>query len=181
MPAGTWPVRWPGYNRKVAACTPAHAAPWALSSAHHLQHCTCTSGGLSHPLRLRAALPRHRLIPGGLVVSCIRLRFRSVSSQTPLLCLPPARTAQQTPLPSRVIQHTDANLFSALAPICRVYAWGFTHPGLSPVQPFPPPFFAGTTRLPAARHPSQYLPPCCAATLSLQRTGRSNIDLPPGT
>lgn len=57
---------WPGYNRKVAAClATAHMQEesWALSSCSPaslpLPRRPAPRGGLSHPLRLRPALPRH--------------------------------------------------------------------------------------------------------------------------
>lgn len=177
----------------------------ALSSAHQPSPASSATAAALHLGRLvppaatasACCCTPTPQIPGGLIGVLYSSSFPLSVSSTPLLCLPPARTTQQAPHPSPDQTHTDANLSQPITSsvclciiICSctpgAHSLTLQPPGLPPVQPSrllpgEPTFCAGTTRLPATRHPSRYLPPCCAALCPFQRTGRGNIDLPPGT
>lgn len=189
---------WPGYNRKVAACLCTRTCTRNLGPSAQLMLTsspTCTSGGLSHPLRLRPALPRHN--PWW--IWCLVFVFVSVlrffnSSSLPSSC--------ENNSPRLLITDLSRPITSSVWPCYYhrvVYARRFSHspalppiahrhthpdPGPSPVQPSPDPIlFAGTTRLPATGYPSQISATllCAQHSCFFQRTGRGNIDLPPGT
>lgn len=192
MPTGTCS----GYNRKVAACT--HMQDLGPSSAQltNLISFSATAavlhlGRLVPPLQLRAALPRHNPWWIGVLYSS---SFPHSVSSTPLLCLPPARTTHQAPHPSPDQPHRRRP-FSAHHQLCvPLLPFSCTpgahpptlHPWPASCPAFPPSSWRAhilcrddaSSRYKASQSISATL---LCSTLSFQRTGRGNIDLPPGT
>lgn len=158
---------------------------WALSSCSPaslpLPRRPAPRGGLSHPLRLRPALPRHN--PWW--IWCLVFVFVSVlrffnSSSLPPSCEnnSPGSSSSHQPFSA----HHQLRLSLLLPLRCirpeilsltRLATHHSAPPGPSPVQPSRPHSFAGTTRLPATGYPSQISATLlCAALLFSQRTGR---------
>lgn len=187
---------WPGYNRKVAAClATAHMQEesWALSSCSPaslpLPRRPAPRGGLSHPLRLRPALPRHN--PWW--IWCLVFVFVSVlrffnSSSLPSSC------ENNSPGSSSPTFLGPSPAPSVLVITIALYTAGDSlthspcHPPLSNPWPvscpaLPTPFFRRDDASSRYRVSQSNIchPAVCSTSVSSSGLDGGNVDLPPGT